>query len=96
VARAAGFFVPAVRIDAYENRGNGTVCVYDIKTGESVLRPWRMRELAGAVREADPIDLGPKRLKEMKDKLREKGIEVVRIIVMQVKPTVPRVPRFAR
>jgi hypothetical protein len=56
-----------------------------------------MRELAGPIREADPIDLGPERLQEMKDNARKRGIiNVVRIIVMQVKPTFPRIPRFAR
>jgi hypothetical protein len=29
-----------------ENAGNGTACVYDIKTGESGLSPRRMAEIA--------------------------------------------------
>jgi hypothetical protein len=37
------------RIDVLENPGNGTVCVYDIKTGESGLRPARAAELASTV-----------------------------------------------
>lgn len=34
------------RVDVYENPHTGTVCVYDIKTGESRLSFARMRELA--------------------------------------------------
>jgi len=34
------------RVDVYENPGTGTVCVYDIKTGEAGLSFARMRELA--------------------------------------------------
>lgn len=37
------------RIDVYENPRNGTVCVYDIKTGESLLTLPRMAELAKQV-----------------------------------------------
>jgi hypothetical protein len=37
------------RIDVYENPGSGTVCIYDIKTGRSGLKPARMPELASAV-----------------------------------------------
>ena len=39
----------SVRIDVLEQTGNGTVCVYDIKTGKSTLRVARMREIAQAV-----------------------------------------------
>jgi hypothetical protein len=66
-----------VRIDVYENRGNGTVCIYDIKTGESVLRPGRMRELAHSI-------LTPERIAEIKEKI---GVPVIRIIVTEVRPT---------
>ena len=39
----------SIRVDVLENRGNGTVCVYDIKTGQSGLSPARMAEIAGTV-----------------------------------------------
>lgn len=39
----------SVRIDVYENPGTGTVCIYDVKTGRSGLKPARMLELASAV-----------------------------------------------
>jgi hypothetical protein len=75
-----------VRIDVYENRGDGTVCIYDIKTGESVLRPGRMSELAHSI-------LTPERLAEIKAKIR---VPVVRIIVMEVRPTFLRGTRPLR
>jgi hypothetical protein len=37
------------RVDVFENPGNGTVCIYDIKTGNAVLSFSRMQELATAV-----------------------------------------------
>jgi hypothetical protein len=36
----------SVRIDVLENVGDGTVCVYDIKTGQSGLGARRMAEIA--------------------------------------------------
>jgi hypothetical protein len=36
----------SIRIDAFENVGDGTVCVYDIKTGEAKLTLLRMQEIA--------------------------------------------------
>lgn len=39
----------SVRIDVYENAGNRTVCVYDIKTGDARLRAIRSFEIAAAV-----------------------------------------------
>jgi hypothetical protein len=36
----------SIRIDVLENVGDGTVCVYDIKTGEGGLAPGRMAEIA--------------------------------------------------
>ena len=36
----------SVRVDVLENVGNGNVCVYDVKTGESKLDRWRMKEIA--------------------------------------------------
>jgi hypothetical protein len=39
----------SVRIDVLENIGNGTVCVYDIKTGDRGLSLLRMNEIAGEV-----------------------------------------------
>ena len=36
----------SVRVDVLENVGSGTVCVYDIKTGNSVLSGPRMSEIA--------------------------------------------------
>jgi hypothetical protein len=39
----------SIRVDVYENPGTGTVCIYDIKTGRSVLGPARALELASTV-----------------------------------------------
>lgn len=39
----------SLRIDVYEQRDNGTVCVYDIKTGKAGLSPERAAEIAGTV-----------------------------------------------
>jgi hypothetical protein len=36
----------SVRVDVYENLRNGTVCIYDIKTGDAGLSFARMHELA--------------------------------------------------
>ena len=44
----------SIRIDVFENVGNGTVCVYDIKTGRSGLSPARMAEIATTVLAAYP------------------------------------------
>jgi hypothetical protein len=38
-----------VRVDVLENKQNGTVCVYDIKTGEKIFAPLRMEEIARSV-----------------------------------------------
>jgi hypothetical protein len=38
-----------VRVDVLENVKNGTVCVYDIKTGERTLPAVRMEEIARSV-----------------------------------------------
>jgi hypothetical protein len=39
----------SIRVDVYENRHNGTVCIYDVKTGDTGLSFARMRELASHV-----------------------------------------------
>jgi hypothetical protein len=39
----------SVRVDVYENRRNGSVCIYDIKTGDRGLSFARMQELASHV-----------------------------------------------
>jgi hypothetical protein len=39
----------SLRIDVYEKRHNGIVCVYDIKTGKTGLSPERAAEIAGTV-----------------------------------------------
>jgi hypothetical protein len=39
----------SVRVDVFENVGDGTVCVYDIKTGKSILTGPRMQEIANNV-----------------------------------------------
>lgn len=44
----------SIRIDVLEYVGGGTVCVYDIKTGESGLSPKRMAEIAKSVFKAYP------------------------------------------
>jgi hypothetical protein len=38
-----------IRVDVYENVGNGTVCVYDIKTGQKGLDLSRMSEFASRI-----------------------------------------------
>jgi hypothetical protein len=38
-----------VRVDVLEDRQNGTVCVYDIKTGKQTLSPARIREIVQSV-----------------------------------------------
>jgi hypothetical protein len=49
-SRDAGYGeVGSKRIDVLENVGNGTVCVYDIKTGTRGLALQRSGEIAGAV-----------------------------------------------
>ena len=44
----------SIRIDVLEYVGGGTVCVYDIKTGESGLSPKRMAEISESVFRAYP------------------------------------------
>lgn len=44
----------SIRIDVYERREDGTVCVYDIKTGKSGLSPRRMDEIAKNVLKVYP------------------------------------------
>lgn len=44
----------SVRVDVLENVGDGTVCVYDIKTGKSGLTPARMAEIANNVHSLYP------------------------------------------
>ena len=39
----------SIRIDAFENLGNGTICVYDIKTGQRVFEKPRMDEIAATI-----------------------------------------------
>jgi hypothetical protein len=64
----------SIRIDVFDNTAkDGTVCVYDIKTGERGLSGPRSAELVNAVLARWP--------------------ETKRIIVIEVRPTVPR-PRF--
>jgi hypothetical protein len=50
-----GYGVPGTRrIDVLENAGNGTVCVYDVKTGGARLYPGRSLELATNVGQLFP------------------------------------------
>jgi hypothetical protein len=44
----------SVRVDVIENVGDGTVCVYDIKTGKSKLSLLRMQEIADNVHSLFP------------------------------------------
>lgn len=39
----------SIRVDVLENVGNGTVCVYDVKTGDATLNLQRMQEIANNV-----------------------------------------------
>lgn len=45
----------SIRVDAYENLRNGTVCIYDIKTGDAGLSFGRMQELASNVGKFYPL-----------------------------------------
>jgi hypothetical protein len=45
----------SIRVDVLENRGNGTVCVYDIKTGREGLPPRRMHQIAATIAETFKI-----------------------------------------
>jgi hypothetical protein len=47
--RCAFCALRAKRIDVLENPGQGTVCVYDVKTGDTGLKPGRALELATTV-----------------------------------------------
>jgi hypothetical protein len=54
--REAGYGeLGSTRIDVFENPGTGTICVYDVKTGEKTgISFARMVELAGAARALYP------------------------------------------
>jgi hypothetical protein len=45
----------SIRVDVYENVRNGTVCIYDIKTGDAGLSFARMQELASNVGKFYPL-----------------------------------------
>lgn len=45
----------SIRIDVFEDVGNGTYCVYDIKTGKSGLTTRRANEIASKVYKASPF-----------------------------------------
>ena len=66
----------SVRLDIFEDLGNGTTCVYDYKIGDfAVLNPGRMLEIANKKFAAHNTK------KDIKDPTR-----IWRIIVTQVKP----------
>jgi hypothetical protein len=44
----------SIRIDAFENVGDSTVCVYDVKTGEAKLTLLRMQEIANNAQKLYP------------------------------------------
>ncbi len=44
----------SVRVDVMEQRDDGTVCVYDLKTGDSRMSPSRFRQIANNVDKAFP------------------------------------------
>jgi hypothetical protein len=44
----------SIRMDAFENVGDSTVCVYDIKTGEAKLTLLRMQEIANNAQKLYP------------------------------------------
>jgi hypothetical protein len=44
----------SIRIDVFENVGRGTICVYDIKTGEAGLSARRMADIAESAFEYFP------------------------------------------
>ncbi len=55
-SRAADYYGQrgSIRIDVLERSKDDTVCVYDIKTGEAALGPWRSFEMVDRVRHAFP------------------------------------------
>ena len=80
-----------VRTDGYEYLGQGTACVYDVKTGEAKFPQSRMRTLADAIFTTDDITPGPARMAEITKKIAAKGLPILRIIMTVVRPTVPRI-----
>ena len=85
-----------VRTDGFEYFGQGTVCVYDAKTGEAKFPQSRMRALADAIFTTDDIIPGPARMAEITKKIAAKGLPILRIIMTVVRPAVPRVLNPAR
>jgi hypothetical protein len=86
-----------VRTDGFEYLGQGTVCVYDAKTGEARFPPSRMRALVDAIFSTDDIvPPGPERMAEIAKKIAARGLPVLRIIMTVVRPTIPRVLKPAR
>ena len=85
-----------VRTDGFEYFGQGTLCVYDAKTGEAKFPQSRMRTFVDAIFSTDDIVPGPERAAEITAKIATWGLPVVRVIMTVVRPTVPRVLKPAR
>jgi hypothetical protein len=80
-----------VRTDGFEYLGQGTVCVYDAKTGNAKFPRSRMEALLDAILSTDDVVPGPERAAEISAKIATWGLPVLRVIMMAVRPTVPRV-----
>jgi hypothetical protein len=85
-----------VRTDGFEYFGEGTVCVYDAKTGEAKFPQSRMRTLVDAIFSTDEVVPPLDRMAEIRAKIATWGLPVQRVIMMMVRPTVPRVLKPAQ
>jgi len=85
-----------VRTDGFEYFGQGTVCVYDAKTGEAKFPQSRMRTLVDAIFSTDDAVPALDRMAEITAKIATWGLPVRRVIMMMVRPTVPRVLKPAQ
>jgi hypothetical protein len=85
-----------VRTDGFEYFGQGTVCVYDAKTGDAKFPQSRMRTLVDAIFSTDEVVPALDRMAEITAKIATWGLPVQRVIMMMVRPTVPRVLKPAQ
>jgi hypothetical protein len=85
-----------IRTDGFEYFGQGTVCVYDAKTGGAKFPRSRMEALMDAIFSTDDVVPARERAAELTAKIATWGLPVQRVIMMMVRPTVPRVLKPAQ